>query len=1491
MEIKYHKAVYDFSKRSVIREDGSLPPFTFGQNPSKGKNVTWFFLRYILPIIAVFFRKFLPVFRFSGIFIVSRRSDIEDILRNEAGDFSVPYSPEMQQLGGKDNILSMDGDLHDATRERLMKAFKKEDVERVANWVLEDANALLDSGGGKIDIYRDLITRTATESCCRLFGLNPANSEEFAHWSFAISEQIFADFELKEKTWEQAQIAAAHLRALIQDGVNRVHSNNTRFPDSDRERITLIDRLVTYTDMQDEDIVATIIGLLTAFVPTDTLAAGNMLDIILHDSNILKRAKTAAKSGDRAAMRKVILESGTLFPALSPGLFRLVKNTTKIGAKTVNPGDVVLVLIPSGLRDRRSKTESKMEDAWLMFGHGPHICLGAELSLAHITSVFMALFARDELAVARGKSGKLKKIGAFHDRQDFTYKSLKARGGHVVMTFPTKTGLDREKISERIKTKLSNPANDDIRNSFWKESDVENGDYGRVQFSSISVVEAEPQSKNSIVIFEINGDGEPDDLVDYISRKCDYWLRPLIVDIAEGGETIRWDKDLATFLKKHVNKLHFRPWGTTGLLYEGLPGLTVKEIYINSKIADTARDIIRTYLKFGYYRLELKAAHILRRARRVLLRDNFLMLRKSWRLILNEKMDPRNPKNESDIYNPDKPTAPGRSSIIKPSRSHLQLTDYTPWENMLEPAPKMLKDPSNLFIPIFAIAGFSLICFTIYILSSGGFLMSFVVSALLFLPLTMLVIWLLKLRLNKLERTDFVDNEPASKGHIEKIAELENHPSHAHNHIVAIMPFKKGLFRRFSFAFTLWGIFQTVKHWFRPGFVVTMGTIHVARWFRVKGTNIFAFLSNYDGTWESYLEDFITRANQGQSAAWSHGVGFPRTKDLISNGAEDGDNFKRWVRKQQRETLFWYSRFPEMTTEQIRRDAMIVEGLSKSVSDTDAKRWLGYFGSEQRQSRELESQEIQSLVFTGYSKQDYADALLIKLPKDKEKISDYLKAIAGIDIDVRNLDPQFDFPSQWIKKNSDFKIELPLEARIRFGDNPIMHGGLAIGFTSSGLKRAGLDKTGAEKSFPYAFDVGMGKRAKILGDDESKHNEWRFSDDVNAPQGAEAILLIYGNEAGSTHSDLVQGHLALLTLMGGSVVHHIPCQPVKIEKGNKSKKRSLKLEHFGFRDGISQPVIQGTNKHREAPERDVIAPGEFILGYQNHQGYVSPPVTLGSIFDIDQTLSNFSPDESNDFPYFGIRTSTENKRDFGRNGTYLAVRQLDQDVDGFQSEMERVAGNLKEDYAEADELAGGSLSSEWVAAKVIGRWQDGTPLIGNKTCPLDIPLDKTPHNDFTYGEDDPRGYACPLGSHIRRTNPRDSMEPGNKEEQLITNRHRLLRRGRSYEYKVTSTTKGKSEKKKGLLFMSICGDLERQFEFVQRTWINKTSFHGLKNEHDPLMGGPVATSNIEGNAYTIPTPSGPLHIPDLKSFITLQGGGYFFMPSRASLAFLINRSR
>ena len=101
-----------------------------------------------------------------------------------------------------------------------------------------------------------------------------------------------------------------------------------------------------------------------------------------------------------------------------------------------------------------------------------------------------------------------------------------------------------------------------------------------------------------------------------------------------------------------------------------------------------------------------------------------------------------------------------------------------------------------------------------------------------------------------------------------------------------------------------------VKTQFRPGFVVTMGTIYFARWFRIPKSETLIFFSNYDGSWQSYLEDFIMRAHQGQTAVWSNGIGFPRTHDLINGGAQDGDRFKRWVRRQQQPSLFWVQPVP-----------------------------------------------------------------------------------------------------------------------------------------------------------------------------------------------------------------------------------------------------------------------------------------------------------------------------------------------------------------------------------------------------------------------------------------------------------------------------------------------------------------------------------------------------------------------------------------------------
>ena len=160
-----------------------------------------------------------------------------------------------------------------------------------------------------------------------------------------------------------------------------------------------------------------------------------------------------------------------------------------------------------------------------------------------------------------------------------------------------------------------------------------------------------------------------------------------------------------------------------------------------------------------------------------------------------------------------------------------------------------------------------------------------------------------------------------------------------------------------------WGVEMLVKHRFRPGFVLDIGSIHFARWFRLPGTNKLIFLSNYDGSWESYLEDFITKAHMGQTAVWSNGVGFPKTSFLGFEGADDGDRFKRWVRRQQVPTRFWYARFPDVTTSQIRNNALICDGLAKARTDSDAHAWLDLFNSRPRPPNALETDEIQSLVF------------------------------------------------------------------------------------------------------------------------------------------------------------------------------------------------------------------------------------------------------------------------------------------------------------------------------------------------------------------------------------------------------------------------------------------------------------------------------------------------------------------------------------------------
>jgi deferrochelatase/peroxidase EfeB len=220
----------------------------------------------------------------------------------------------------------------------------------------------------------------------------------------------------------------------------------------------------------------------------------------------------------------------------------------------------------------------------------------------------------------------------------------------------------------------------------------------------------------------------------------------------------------------------------------------------------------------------------------------------------------------------------------------------------------------------------------------------------------------------------------------------------------------------------------------------------------------------------------------------------------------------------------------------------------------------------------------------------------------------------------------------------------------------------------------------------------------------------------------------------------------------------------------------------------------------------------------------------------------------------------------------LVVRQLEQDVAGFRAFLTEAAEEVP-----ADAVPAGVEPEAWVAAKLLGRWQNGSSLVRNPNRPA--PDNAPPDNDFLYGTEDPDGLRCPFGAHIRRANPRDSFSPGSSNALSITNRHRILRVGRVY-----SEADGEAARKQGLLFMCLNADIERQFEFIQQTWVRAPSFLGLAGEVDPILApGSEATAK---NSMTIPSERGPVTITGFGDFVRVLGSGYFFLPSKNALEVL-----
>jgi Dyp-type peroxidase family len=192
-----------------------------------------------------------------------------------------------------------------------------------------------------------------------------------------------------------------------------------------------------------------------------------------------------------------------------------------------------------------------------------------------------------------------------------------------------------------------------------------------------------------------------------------------------------------------------------------------------------------------------------------------------------------------------------------------------------------------------------------------------------------------------------------------------------------------------------------------------------------------------------------------------------------------------------------------------------------------------------------------------------------------------------------------------------------------------------------------------------------------------------------------------------------------------------------------------------------------------------------------------------------------------------------------------------------------------------------TAASGRLAAKFVGRWPSGAPLVlsPDKDDPALADAD-----DFGYFDRDPRGFACPLGSHIRRANPRDSLGPDTTRALASANRHRILRRGRSYGPRLQDPRVDDGADR-GLHFICLNSDIERQFEFVQQTWINNPVFGGLNGEVDPLVG--YQDKLEKGDAMmTVQADPVRMRVHNIRPFVTVKGGAYFFLPSIRALRFL-----
>jgi len=453
-----------------------------------------------------------------------------------------------------------------------------------------------------------------------------------------------------------------------------------------------------------------------------------------------------------------------------------------------------------------------------------------------------------------------------------------------------------------------------------------------------------------------------------------------------------------------------------------------------------------------------------------------------------------------------------------------------------------------------------------------------------------------------------------------------------------------------------------------------------------------------------------------------------------------------------------------------------------------------------------------------------------------------------------------------------------------------------VAFTFYGLLALGVPSR-TLGGMPDEFIDGMEKRAAMLGDrdflsrrdliwqrtdDEARVHMWVSMNAEMTPAGKPVPELERETAWLRSLCQRSEGGVRILDSVTPSGAEYQDASAVLQADGDHF--RATNKEHFGLSDGFGDPVFEGQLSDDFQPVKVVgggkilpnqtwapLATGEFLLGY---------------------------PDEAQEIA--GAAMPIE----FSRNGAFMAYRKLHENVAAFEGYMNEQGRR----YAQVMGIADPVEARETVLAKLVGRWDDGVPLMAAPTY-----ADRQAFNErmaaarqakdtralqaiaqqfvaFTY-RPDPDGSACPLSSHLRRMNTRDmldphftSKKPSDWQGSALNNRRRILRRGLPYG---DATVPADDTGEHGIIFMAVCASLFRQFEFVQQQWVQYGLDFNVGSDTCPIVGNHNSAGKGSEAKFVIPTdPNGtgvPYICERIPQFVEPRGGDYFFVPSMTAL--------